>query len=94
MSCLECGKKDERYNALVMEMMAMKRDGFVPRETAGDPVLMPELPVEVRQAIAQVSTVGSGTWNLLTKGAWDAKRNGVPDKTIAADILAGEQEPW
>lgn len=93
-NCPKCADWEHRYHELVREMMGMKREGFVPRETVNEPISAPELPAAVQQAIAQVSSPGTGTWRQLNKYAWEAKRAGIEDGQIAADILAGEQEPW
>ena len=94
MICPHCADWEARYHELVKETLSMKREGFsVPRET-GEPVVVPELPVVIQEAIGKVCKVGSLVWADQTKLAWAELRIGKDKETIAADILAGEKEPW
>ena len=87
----------DKYDSLVREVMAMKRDGFLPA-IGGDltPRPEPELEPEIVKAITDVVDQTDGESDLerhLTEQAWRLKRSGLGVEDIAQRISDGEPVP-
>lgn len=83
----------DKYDSLVREVLAMKRDGFVPPLPEGVAMQAPSLPSEVSNAIAELVDGAAGDSDLeptLTARAWHLLRNGLAEDAVAARIREGE----
>lgn len=77
------------YHQLVLELAALKRDGFSAGLSMPAPVAPPELPKAVIAAMNELGAQGS--WRAhLTKQAWDMIAEGLDEGEIAARLLRGE----
>jgi hypothetical protein len=78
------------YHALVLEIAAMKRDGFGRPGPQDAPQPLPDLPQVIREAITDLH-VDASTERHLVKQAWEMKRANVDDAVIAQRITEGEE---
>ena len=90
--CEECSRWEARYDALLAEVLAMKREGFAPPPRAEDFVPPPPLDAVIVEALRDFG-LGSATYRQQEKLAWDLKRSGEAPEMIAAKIAAGEDIP-
>lgn len=85
-----------KYDALVREVVAMKRDGFVPSVPEGVVATLPTLPAKVQAAIHELVTAAGGDVDFsrtLTATAWELVRSGLPEDEVAALVAKGEEVP-
>ena len=88
--CPGCVEWGERYDRLLGEVLAMKREGFVPPQVVGDFAPPEQLEPDIREALRMFG-IGSSTYREQEKLAWDMKRAGEAPELIAAKITAGER---
>lgn len=79
----------DKYEALVKEIVAMKRDGFVPVESHVAPKPVPDVAPVIRKAITELG-VDDTTERHLVKQAWEMIRGGMEPEEIALRITAGD----
>lgn len=80
----------ERYDALVKEVLVLKRDGFSATVQYEAPPPTPPLPASVRTAIAERSEPLTPERRELERHAADALRAGMTDAAVAQQVLDGE----
>lgn len=78
------------YQALVTELAALKRDGFVRPDQLPPAPEAPQLPAVVQQAIAGIADGDPTMTARLVGVAWNLKRQGTDDEVIAQKITDGE----
>ena len=78
-----------RYDALVKDVLALKRDGFGATVQYETPPATPVFPPVVLQAIAERSGAGTVERRELERWAADRVRAGEDAEQIAEAILAG-----
>lgn len=79
-----------RYDALLREVLALKRDGFAATVQYETPPTAPLLPAVVTQAIAQRAEAHTAERRELERAAADLVRSGAEPDDIAARVLDGE----
>jgi len=79
-----------RYDALLKEVMALKREGFSATVQYDAPPAGPPLPGPVTRAIAERSDPGSIERRELERAASDLIRAGVETDSVAKQVLDGE----
>jgi hypothetical protein len=79
-----------RYDALLHELLTLKRDGFSATMTYEAPPPMDPLPPAVLKAIAQRSEPGTPERRALERRSGDYLRAGLEPEQIAAAVLDGE----
>ena len=79
----------EKYDALVQEIVRMKREGFTSTAELPAPAEPPSLPTVILKAIRDLG-VDPQTERQLVKHAWELKATEEDDAVIAAKITAGE----
>jgi hypothetical protein len=81
-----------RYHALVEEVLAMKREGFVPAPDLSGHAEPVSLPPIIQTAINALMDSGGDELleRMVERQAWALKRQGVDDAEIAAKLTAGE----
>jgi hypothetical protein len=81
----------ERYDALLKEVMTLKREGFSATVQYDQPPAGPSLPGPVTKAIAQRSEPGTVERRELERSVSGMLREGVDPEDVAAAVLDGEQ---
>ena len=96
MTCERCSDLErrldemfDRYDTLVHEALAMKRDGFAVPGPEAEVAKVAELPKEVRQAILEVSEPGGLTARHLEQQAWELLLDTEAEE-VAERIRRGE----
>jgi hypothetical protein len=79
-----------RYNALVQEVLALKRDGFVRPEELREPAQPAPLPDLVQKAISEIAIGDAGLTHQLVDAAWELLKGGMEIPEVAARITQGE----
>ena len=87
-----------RYDALVREVMALKREGFaapVPYDVAPHPEAALEAPIlqAIEDVVEHADGDGTELERQLTAQAWRLKRASIGAEAIAQRITAGEEVP-
>jgi len=77
-----------RYDALVHELIGLKRDGFAPTVDLPQAPQEEPLPELVRKAISELPADLEGH---LVMQAWALLRGGMEVEQVAAKITAGEE---
>lgn len=80
----------EKYHALVTEVLAMKREGFTPSPAFAEPAALPQLPEVVAAAIRETADFDEDLTRTLTNVAWSLLKQGVDEHDVAQRIAAGE----
>jgi len=78
------------YQELVRDLVALRRDGFVPRDEVVPPTLVPDLPTAVTAAITALG-VDPQTARGLREEARALLRAGTPEDQVARRITDGEE---
>lgn len=86
----ELAAERARCDALIREVLALKRDGFVATVQYDTPPAGPSLPRPVLAAIAERSEPGTVERRELERYAADMVRAGTEPEMIADRIAAGE----
>ena len=89
--CADCQQWSERYHELVKELLAMKREGFMPQGPTQEPPKMPELDPIIREAIRDIATPGTPTARTQERIAFDMLLAGDDPSQIAARIRRGQE---
>ena len=79
-----------KYDALVHEVIQLKRDGFVLPENLPAPLQGQTLPQEVLGAIASLCMDNPDLERTLTQAAWTLLRSGLEPAVVAQRIIDGE----
>ena len=80
-----------KYDSLVREVLAMKRDGFTPPLPEGVPQTPKELPPDVRQVIGEIALGDGELTRILTATAWQMVEAGMAVGDITQRIREGEE---
>ena len=78
------------YQELVRDLVALRRDGFVPCDEVVPPTVMPDLPTTVTAAITALG-VEPQTARALREEARALLRAGTPEDEVARRITEGEE---
>lgn len=94
-SCLEWRERFDRlleqYQALTMEMLRLKRDGFVQPYEPGPPPEPRQLPAEIEAAIQEITEPGTPTDRQLRAFAWAQLGVQADPAQVAVQITKGEE---
>lgn len=85
-----------KYDALVKEVIAMRRDGFVPSPSQETAASLPTLPAKVQEKINELVTAAGGDVDLsrtLTASAWELVRSQIGEADIVNLLEQGEEVP-
>lgn len=83
----------DKYDGLVREVMAMRREGFTPQPMETVTQVAQGFPDEVQTAIRELVAAAPADSDLertLTEGAQQMLRLGVEDRVVAERIREGE----
>ncbi len=80
----------ERYDKLLAQFTALKRDGFAVKMEYEAPPPASPLPPAVLKALAQVSDPGTVERRELERRAADMVRAGMGEEAVADAVLDGE----
>lgn len=90
-NCPRCVRWEERYHALVGELLVMKREGFMPPQATPAAQDLPSLDPKIRNAIREVAGTTGPVARSLETQAWEMVAGGMEPDEVAKRIAMGEE---